>query len=253
MKGLLLLYGECFRDGHSTSRITDTVTSYLPQKDASLSHVVFCDTMKEKGVDMDVMIYTYPTKYKKELRSWYTYPTVYVEKKRYPYKNSESALYSFMRITKKIDRSYDFIVFTRLDILLKPSFYTLINPLWDKIYFFSQNWTPHANCGFYDGNIPVVNPTIQFIPRKHFYMLDHVNVNHDGWKKYKELGIKDIEFMVEEYYDADSYLDYNPYYKMTNRPETHIHYDKGKKINRSLFNTTRKIKCKKSRKKIIKF
>jgi hypothetical protein len=252
MKGLLLLYGECFRDGHHKSRVTDTVTSYLPQQEASLSHVAFCDAMKQKGVQMDILIHTYPTKYEKDLRSWYTYPTKYVEKKRYPYKNSSNALASFMRITKVVDRSYDFILLTRLDILLKPAFYTLINPSWDKIYFFSQDFT-EFNCGFYDGNIPVVNPTIQFIPRNYFYMLDHVNADHNVWKKYTELDIKNKDFMVDEYYDADTYLDYNPYYKMTGRPETHIHYDKGKKIDRSLFHTKRKIKCKKSRKKIIKF
>ena len=48
MRGLLLLYGECFRDGHHKSRKTDTPTSYLPQKEASLSHVAFCDVMKKK-------------------------------------------------------------------------------------------------------------------------------------------------------------------------------------------------------------
>ena len=84
---------------------------------------------------MDILIHTYPTKYEKDLRSWYTYPTKYVEKKRYPYKNSGNDLVSFMRITKDVDRSYDFILLTRLDILLKPAFYTLINPLWDKIFF----------------------------------------------------------------------------------------------------------------------
>jgi len=253
MKGLLLLYGECFRDGHHKSRVTDTETSYLPQKEASLSHNEFCNRMKQKGVDMDILIHTYPTKYEKDLRSWYTYPTVYIEKKRYPYKNASNALTSFMRITKKIDRSYDFIIFTRLDILLKPAFHSLINPLWDKIYFFSQNWTKFlGNCGFYEGNIPIVNPAIKFIPKKYFYMLDHVNVDHGAWVRYSKLGIKEIDFMVEEYYDGDTYLDYNPYYKMANRPETHIHHDKGKKIDRSLFYTKRIIKCKKT-KKIIKF
>ena len=48
MKGLLLLYGECFREGNIGSRLTDTPTSYLLQKEASLSHVAFCDAMKKK-------------------------------------------------------------------------------------------------------------------------------------------------------------------------------------------------------------
>ena len=246
MKGLLLLYGECFRDGHHQSRVTDTPTSYLPQKEASLSHVAFCDAMKKKGVNMDVLIHTYPTKYEKDLRSWYTYPTSYYEKKRYPFKTPDNALDSFMRITKKIDRSYDFVLLTRLDILLKPHLYTLINPLWDKIYFFSQEFTgcEFFVCGFYEGNIPAVNPVLEFIPKRFFYMLEHTSVDHTAWRKYYNLGIKELEFMVEEYYDADTYLDYNPYYKMANRPETHIHYDKGKKIDRTLFYSNKKVKCK---------
>jgi hypothetical protein len=244
MKGLLLLYGECFRDGHHQSRVTDTPTSYLPQKEASLSHVAFCDAMKQKGIHMDVLIYTYPTKYKDDLQSWYTYPTTYYEKKRYPFKKPEQALDSFMRITKEIDRSYDFVLFTRLDIQLKPPLYTLINPAWDKIYFFSQRCTPFEKCGFYEGNIPSVNTTLQFIPKKMFDMLDHTSVNHYAWKKYYNLGIKDLDFMVEEYYCADTYEDYNSYYKMANRPETHIHYDKDKKIDRTLFYSNKKLKCK---------
>ena len=243
MKGLLLLYGECFRDGHHGSRITTTPTSYLPQKEASLSHVAFCDAMKKKGLHMDVLIHTYPTKYKHDLLSWYAYP-FYYEKKRYTFKNPYNALDSFMRITKKIDRSYDFIILTRLDILLKQPFHTLINPLWDKIYFFSQESTQFECSGFYEGNIPAVNPIIEFIPKRFFYMLDHICVLHDAWKKYTELGIKDLDFMVEEYYRADTYQDYNPYYKMVNRPETYIHYDKGKKIDRTLFYSNKKLKCK---------
>jgi hypothetical protein len=242
MKGLLLLYGECFRNGHHQSRVKDTHTSYLPQKEASLSHNAFCGAMKQKGVNMDVLIHTYPTKYKEDLLSWYTYPTTYYEKKRYPFKNPYNALDSFMRITKKIDLSYDFIVLTRLDIVLKPPSFTLMDPSWDKIYFFSQGST-YENCGFYEENIPVVNPIIEFIPKRFFYMLDHASVIHDAWKKYYNLGIKELDFMVEEYYRADTYEDYNPYYKMANRPETNIHYDIGK-IDRTLFYSDKKLKCK---------
>jgi len=200
--------------------------------------------MKQKGVDMHVLIHTYSTKYKKDLRSWYTYPTTYYEKKRYPFKTPEQALDSFMRITKEIDRSYDFIVFTRLDICLKPPLFTLINPSWDKIYFFSQRSTSTETCGFYKGNIPSVNTTLQFIPKKMFGMLQHTSVNHDAWRKYYNLGITELDFIVDEYYRADTYDDYNPYYKVANRPETYIHYDKGKKIDRTLFYSNKKLKCK---------
>ena len=251
MKGLLLLYGECFREGFNQSRLTDTPTSYLTQKEASMSHVAFCNVMKEKGVSMDILAHTYPTKYEKDLRSWYTYPTKYVTKKKY-HKKSVDALNSFMRIAKTVDPSYDFILLTRFDILLKPAFYPVFNPKWNKIYFLCQDWTRMEKCGFYEENNPAVNPLIQFIPKKYFSILDKVNVNHDGWVTYHKLGVP-LDFMVDEYYDASTYLDHNPYYKMVGRPETHIHYDKGKKIKRSLFNSTRKIRCKRTTKNFERF
>ena len=41
--------------------------------------------------------------------------------------------------------------------------------------------------------------------------------------------------MVDTYHDADSYKDYNPYYRYVGRPESTVWHDRGKKINRSLF------------------
>ena len=41
------------------------------------------------------------------------------------------------------------------------------------------------------------------------------------------------DFMTDDYH-ADSYKDYNPYYKIISRPAKKW-YDKGKKINRTLF------------------
>jgi len=241
MKGLLFLYGECFREGMNGSRLTDSPTSYLPQKEASLSHIAFCDEMKRKGVHMEVLIHTYHTKFEKDLRSWYSYPTTYVAKRRYPFKTAKSALDSFMKIAKEIDHSYDFIVLTRMDIFLKPHFHKLINPQWDKVYFFSQSSIPSFHCGFIKDTIPAVNPMIEFIPKRYFYLLPTLNVDHNAWITYSGV---EKDFMVDEYYDADTYKDFNPYLKIVNRPESRIHHDKGKKINRKWFNSTRKIKCK---------
>ena len=241
MKGLLLLYGECFREGPSHSRITDSANSYFLQKEASLSHIAFCDEMKKKGVAMEILIHTYHTKYEGDLRSWYSYPTTYIGKRRYPFKTATDALNSFMKIAKKIDHSYDFVVMTRMDIFLKPLFMKIITPTWNKVYFFSQSSIPSFHCGFLEGTIPAVNSMVQFIPNRYFHLLSRLHVEHDGWKAYDGI---EKDFMVDEYYDADTYKDFNPYLKIVGRPEAPVHHDKGKKINRKWFNSTRKIKCK---------
>ncbi len=190
MKGLLFLYGECFREGGQNSRVTDSVTSYLPQKEASLSHVAFCDEMKKKGVDMEILIHTYHTKYEKELRTWYSYPTTYVGKRRYPFETARNALDSFMKIAKQIDHSYDFVVVTRMDIFFKPPFMKIIKPRWNKVYLFSQDFTIFdKNCGFFEGNNPIVNPTIQFIPKRYFSVLQTIDTDHTAWKSYYKKGI----------------------------------------------------------------
>jgi len=245
MKGLLFLYGDCFREGMNQTTLSNTPASYSNQKEASLSHMEFCDEMKKKGVSMEVLIHTYHTKYEKDLRSWYKCPTEYIGKRRFPFKTSREALDSFMKIGKNIDHTYDFVIMTRMDILLKPAFMKVVNPKWDKLYFFSKHINLSLDCTFFKGVLPSVNPMIEFIPKRYFCVLNKLNVDHDAWATY--VGIEK-DFMINEHYSADTYKYYNPYYKIVGRPESHIHSNKNKKIR----NTTQKLKCKKYKEHYIK-
>jgi len=245
-KGLLLLYGESFREGNQGSRLRDTENSFHTQKIASDSHILFCKNIKNKyNIDMDILINTYDTKYESSLKSWYidnnlTYMT-----------NTE--LIGFKLVQNALDvidkDKYNFILFTRIDIYIKPQFYNIFNPYWDKIYFISQNWTFCQKCGFLDNNevnYPVVNPIIEFIPKTYYKVLTNINVDHDAWKKYIDtfnMSNNDMDFMVNTYHDTDSYKDFNPYYKMIGRPENNIWYDEGKVIDRTIFGTNKKITC----------
>jgi hypothetical protein len=244
MRGLFALYGESFRDGKQSSRLKDTKKSVPLQLKASKSHVNFCKFLKAQfNIDMDFSIQTYDTIYEDKLKQIYPNLTYHSSKELLD-NNVQISISKGARLAiENSKNNYDFVFLTRMDIYIKPHFYTIFNPYWNKIYFISQNYT-NFNCGFFSNNIPFVNSTIQFVPKKYFNILKHINVDHTAIQHYnKHLTYEDYDFMVDDYHDADSYKDYNPYYKMISRSETKKWHDKGKKINRSLFGTKKKITC----------
>jgi len=246
-KGLLLLFGESFREGGEGTRLRDTEASFEPQKIASESHVQFCQHIKNKyDITMDILINTYDTKYENELKSWYQdYDLKYMSNKE---------LIGFKLVQDAVDsidtNQYDFIFITRMDILIKPYFLDIFNPEWNKIYFAFQETTGWDKCGFWPDSSeslePILSPIFEFIPKKYFKVLNKVDVEHYAWRNYKnEFGLKDdeMDFMIDTHHATSSDLGYNPMYKMVSRPETKYWYDKDKKIDRSLFGTNTKLEC----------
>jgi len=246
MKGAVVLYGESFRDGKQHSRLRDTKRSVPLQIKASQSHVNFGKFLKKQfNIDIDFIIHTYDTIYEDTLKKIYPNLT-YTSSEQLLDKNVGNSVSKCAQLAiNTIKKEYDFIVLTRMDIYIKPHFYTIFNPYWNKIYMISQNFTKWK-CGFFRNKNPIVNPTIHFIPKKYFKILKKINVTHDLITSYQEnfkLTFDDFDFMVDDYHDADSNKDYNPYYKMISRPETKKWHDRGRKINRSLFGTKKKITC----------
>jgi hypothetical protein len=248
MKGLLLLYGESFRDGGQHSRLRDTKASYIPQQNASQSHIAFCKHIQEKhNIDMDIIINTHDTKYESQLKKWYA-PYKYISSKSETITSVDKLVQDAVNA---IDRKYEFVFMTRMDIYLKPLFLIHFNPQWSTIKFFSHNFTLW-NCGI-DGPYPRVNPTCEFIPKKYFQVLYNVSVQHSAWRHYHEIfhiPNSKLGFMVNTYHDANTFNDFNPYYKMISRPESMTWHDAGKKINKS-FGKTRK--CKKTNTSTMRF
>jgi hypothetical protein len=238
MKGLLLLIGESFREGLQFERKRDTKKSFYTQKMASESHIDFCNYVKEKhNVSMDIFINTYDTKYEKELKSWYPNCKYKSNKELIGQKLAQDAI-------NEIDKEYDFIFLTRMDIFIKPYFYSVFNPKWKTIHFLCQGFSKHVCEGFID-NSPMVNEIFQYFPKKYYYVLNEYNAYGESWRDYhKKFHIphSKMDFMVDTRHDSDSYKDYNPYYRFVGRPECTIWHDRGKKINRKLFGKKRTCK-----------
>lgn len=239
-KGLLLLYGESFREGGQGDRTRDTSNSLNTQKIASDSHVSFCKHVKNKyNIDMEIVINTYDTKYENELKEFYTDIDI-------PIINyiSNPELIGWNNLVnnalKIIDRSkYDFILFTRMDIALKPYFLEIFNPEWNKIMFASIEWTK----SLYDVNknnekYPRINPIIIFVSYNHFDILQNMDVDHTSWNTNTtefNKNIDNMDYMLDGYYDADSAKDKNPIYYMVSRPENEVHHDEGKIVDKSWY------------------
>ena len=242
MKGVFILYGESFRDGGRFSRARDTKRSIPLQIKASNSHMDFCNFIKKQyDIPIDIIIHTYDTKYENRLKKIYKDP-IYVSSKELVGPTNAAQI-----AVDHIKKDYDFIFLTRMDIFIKPHFYTVFNPYWNKIYFISQSTTASWNCGFYPNNYPAVNQTLKFIPKKYFKVLKKIDMDHSAIRSYiknYKLTYNDMDFMVDEYFDANTYIERNSYYKMVSRPESNLMPTKGLKINRLLFGTRKKIKFK---------
>ena len=78
-------------------------------------------------------------------------------------------------------------------------------------------------CGFTTEGDPEVVDLILFVPKKYYFILNNkFKLNHDAWSYYKNqynLSNNDMSFMSDLKFDSNSYLEYNPYYIISGRPE----------------------------------
>ncbi len=243
-KGILVLYGESFRSGNIGSRVRDCDECVETQKLASQSHVDFIQYVERThNLTLDVLIDTYDTQYEESLKGYYNQPAYY----------SHPELLGWDGISQhavnQIDKNnYDFILLTRLDILIKPEFHTLFQPSWKKIMFLSPveaDDTPDMKCSFSKSEnglyYPVVNPIFVFFPASYFYTLKQNNAGHHAWKHFMDtfqLTDQDMGFMSNYQFNANSANIQNPFYKMVGRPESEQHLDKNLVISYPLIGPT---------------
>jgi hypothetical protein len=243
-KGMLVLYGESFRSGDNGSRTRDCEECVETQKIASQSHQDFIRFVQEKyNITLDVLIDTYDTLYQEELKSYYNSPDYYSHKELLGWDGI------CQHAVNNIDKShYEFILLTRIDIFIKPEFYNVFNPSWEKIYFLSTvepDDTPTVKCGFSKSETgiyyPKINPTFVFFPSSYYDALQQVSVDHEAWFHYMktyQLTEKDMGLMVDYQFNANSASRQNPYYKMVGRPESTILMDKNLVITYPLISPT---------------
>jgi hypothetical protein len=233
-RGLIILVGECFRDGCSTSRIRDTEQSLVTQKEATESHLHLVEQIRNKyDINTDIIISTYTTKFEAELKCWYGESLVECR--------TQDDLIGMEKLlnntVKTIDRTkYDFVFGLRIDVILKPRFYEVFNPTWTRLTFSNICW---IDCARVTNDEPRIADTMIFIPKRLYWLFDrYVYLWHDSWINYKYnygLTNNDLNFMIDTYHDSNPAMDWNPLYKFAGREEVSTWRSEGHVLNMETF------------------
>ena len=225
-KLLLIIAGECFREGTQDSRLKDTDISVANQLKATESHLSFIEHLKNKyNIITDVQLISYVSEHENILIDKYNeYNLRY---KFYDtYHKDRTQLVNSDKIDK-IEEEYDSILVIRPDMYLKQFFYDIFDPHINKIYYASVCWIDHYRVF----DTPRVNDTMVFIPKKYFdlvYYTIGIKTYHAAIKDYidhsHQIGrplslCSDFDFFIRTPHDSDTYKDYNPLYCLVCRPE----------------------------------
>lgn len=216
MKGLFIIIGESFRTGSQGSRIRGNESSYSEQIDACKSHIKFFEHLKtEYNLEPHVSMLTYSTQYDKVLQDIYA-----------PYLNKFGFLQEVIGLQNLFRHAldgisldmYDFICYIRIDLFLKSDFFKIFNPKWNTITYPSIAWKQDS---LYEG-YPRVTDMMIFVPRELYPYLMSGMVCHEGWYILCQSGLDNtkINTMINTYHDSDSQKDWNPIYRVVNRPES---------------------------------
>ena len=230
-KCLLVYYGGSFREGNIGSTTTDTDYGYEAQKNASITHAKLKRVLNKKGFQTDIIINTRHTDYKKELMKWYNPFDIIINNIPLKLHGKDYMIQSAIKNIDKLNKKdYDFMLFIRIDLFLKPEFYKVLNTESDKINFLANNYDP-VDCSILDKyKNPKIVDLIMLIPKKYYYVLDNkFNLNHDSWsylKKQYKLSDNDLTFMTTEMFDSNSYKELNNYYIMSSRQESKNKHNK---------------------------
>jgi hypothetical protein len=231
-KCILVFISGSFRLGGQGNMSLGDPRSYEEQKQACMSHVAFCKHLESvHNVSPEIHLNTYETRYSSEMLQWYSeYPVTHVfHKTLLGYTGIMDDAVARLQLEED---DHEFVLFIRADLLLKPDFFN-VNVFERRLCFSSicftlKNW--HLHNGF-----PRVADLILLVPRNLFNLIRDrkISLNHDSYEHYLAHGLKntDIGFLVDTFHDSDSQKDWNPIYKIVNRPETTRWHDRGRKIS----------------------
>ena len=241
-KCLICYYGGAFREGNNNTTTSDTDFGYENQENTSKTHAKLKETLNEQGYQTDILINTRQTKYKNRLESWYDPFSLVINKISDKVHGRDYMIQSTIENINKINKyDYNFILFVRIDLFLKPDFFKILNTETDKISFLANNYDPKVCINFTKNNNPKIVDLFILIPKKYYYILDKdFKINHDTWdyliSKYK-LTNDDMTFMSDKMFDSNSYIDQNPYYLMSSRNENkNIHTNHTFNMNKKIKN-----------------
>jgi hypothetical protein len=227
------IVGETFRIGGQATRERGTVESIPHQKLATYSHIRFIKYMEQKGIDIDVIFFTYKTDDKelKALERWYNN---YVIDKVYfdTLCNNDNHMLSIIAdylYKRNIDK-YDYVFLMRFDFYIKEYFQDVLfrlNP--EKIIFPFRDINGYKNNNdwlqvWYYGII-IPNRLYNYIYDGAFFL---------GHWSHTKCDFNDYEFLINTPHWCSSSLGYNPCFTNVGR-EDYNKYDWVNEKNKNFF------------------
>ena len=224
MKGLILFRGLTFR-GFGKSRDFDySPESCNNQFLATSSHVKLVKFLKNQGHDIHVAFDTIIGEKTNELMDLFEGNIKFFSLKNVIDLDMQFSFYRSIRSLEPVFfyEDYDFFLVIRNDLLIKDKFFELFDPSDDKLKFISVVWYKDRKTL---KNNPRINDCLFYFPKKYFYLISEIPTPQgfdfhgilDFW-----LEINDnieFDFYLDTYHDSNTELDYNPLYKLVNRPE----------------------------------
>ena len=230
-KCLFIFTGHAFRHGGQfTHNIINEITHkdvYDEQIEALHSHIRLFQFLKEKyGYDVvDISISSYHSEHDNTILSIYDKEQQQnIIHSRFLNELVGQTANFYDGLSQVIfDEEYEFIMFLRLDLLLKQDFFDVFNP--DKIKKITFPFVCWKRDCMVDG-FPRVADTMIFIPNKYisFFKKMRINIGHNAWKDACKSGLSysDMDVFLKTLHDSDSEKDFNPLYRICGRKETKI-------------------------------
>ena len=214
-RGLILVLGESFRTGGQRSRIRGEPRSRHDQLTALASHTRFFDHLtRTYDLELDVVVASYTTPYQSDIRNAYAR---YVRKSTFL--ETPIGLQNLLSVVlNEVDVSpYTFVLCLRIDLFLKDAFFAVFNPFWQDIRFPSVCFKSENSHLCHDGS-PRVSDMMVFVPQRYSTFLCGSILCHEGWQILRRHPVA-VNTMIDTYHDSDSQKDWNPLYRIVNRPE----------------------------------
>jgi hypothetical protein len=225
--GLFVLIGESFRTGGQFSRIKGNKSSYSDQMAAVDSVLTSIKLLEKKfNVHVGVSLGTYFTQYTSDLVK--AYSGRLVGKPDIRDSNTTAGLNPFFQTAieratgpnQTLEELYDFIFYCRIDLFLKPTFHAVLDLSWSNIRFPFICWKRSATTR---NHHPRVSDAMLFFPSHYFKYMAQFVIGHDAWSNavtHLSLTYDDMDVMITTFHDSDSQKDWNPLYRVVNRPES---------------------------------
>lgn len=258
-KGQIFIIGECFRTPvitqednpiehfirASSARGEGLPESILEQEEACKSHVNFLNHFKNE-IDFNVDVITYKTPQNHLLKEFYNGFDINYNEFEYIigwenlFKNCVESLQS-----KENLNELDFVFIFRIDLIFKDKMLSSFRYKSNCVLYPSLLWKIMpplpSEYEWAFPNIAVngryrVNDTFLFVHKARFEQLfdGQIQLHHDALQNMSDELYNNVSFFVNTYHDSDSEKDWNPLYKIANRPESKIWYSEGHIIEHGL-------------------